>query len=76
MSLVSRCTFIVVLIFPLLSFMLPITTLRAAEMDEPPAAALSMIGHIPDLVTTGIKTAGMAIIVIGHGRKLFAHSSV
>jgi uncharacterized membrane protein len=34
-------------------------------MDAPPVEDHGMIGHIADLVVTGIEAAGMAIIVIG-----------
>ena len=65
MPLVSRYSGLIALILSLLSFMLPMTSLRAAEMDEPPADEFGMIGHIADLVTTAIEAAGMVIIVIG-----------
>jgi uncharacterized membrane protein len=70
MPLVDRCLGLIAVILPLLSWallscMLPIASLRAAEMAAPPAEDLDMIGHIADLVTTAIEAAGMAIIVVG-----------
>lgn len=65
MPLVGRCLGLIALILPLLFCMLPIASLRAAEMAAPPAEDLDMIGHIADLVKTAIEAAGMAIIVIG-----------
>jgi uncharacterized membrane protein len=65
MPLVGRCLGLIALILPLLFCMLPIASLRAAEMAAPPAEDLSTIGHIAELVVTAIEAAGMAIIVIG-----------
>jgi uncharacterized membrane protein len=65
MPLIGRCSGVTALILPLLLWMLPIASLRAAEMDTPAVEDLSTISHIADLVTTAIEAAGMAIIVIG-----------
>ena len=65
MPLVGRYSGLIALILSLLSFMLPMASLRAAEMAEPLPEEFGMIGHIADLVTTAIEAAGMAIIVIG-----------